>query len=385
MGGYDAIVVGLGGMGSAALYNLAKRGKRVLGLEKFDLANAFGSSHGATRIIRLAYFEGSQYVPLVRRAHALWHDLSREAGRPLIRITGSLDLAPIGEGTVESSRQSCLDHGLAHEMLDAREVMRRFPAFALPAGHHALLQPDGGFVMSEEAILAHAGLAQRHGAEVRTGEAVLSFGSTSGGVIVETERGRYSRFTGADGGAVDARTRSRRAWMPCDDEADHRLVCDIRSEPVSLRCPPGLRADLGRRRILWLPRIRPAGHEARRSARRPRPIDPNDLDRTPCPAHVEALRTCLTRYLPGAAGEALMLRGCIYTVTPDDHFIIDRLPQSPNVIVASPCSGHGYKFATVIGEILADLATGGTTPRDVSMFSLNRLQKRAAVVTPPDR
>ena len=380
MGGYDAIVVGLGGMGSAALYNLAKRGKRVLGLERFDLANAFGSSHGATRIIRLAYFEGSQYVPLVRRAHALWHDLSREAGRPLIRITGSLDLAPIGEGTVESSRQSCLDHGLAHEMLDAREVMRRFPAFALPAGHHALLQPDGGFVMSEEAILAHAGLAQRHGAEVRTGEAVLSFGSTSGGVIVETERGRYSAGSlvltagpwmrelvpGALG--CLATTKQTIGWFATSDPSRFRLgalpVFVLTSEEGVFYGFP----EYGQ------PGMKLGGPHGARD-----PIDPNDPDRTPCPAHVEALRSCLARYLPGAAGEALMLRGCIYTVTPDEHFIIDRLPQSPNVIVASPCSGHGYKFATVIGEILADLATGGTPPHDISMFSLNRLQKSAAV------
>ena len=187
---YDVIVAGVGAMGSAACWHLAKRGLRVLGLERFDLGHAMGSSHGLTRIIRLAYFEGSHYVPIVRRAHQLWQETGDAAGLKLLHVTGSLDLAPEGAGPVESSLQSCLDHGLAHEVLDQAEIARRFPAFQLPSGHLGLWQPDGGFVASEKAIYAHVGLAQSKGAEIRTGEPMLDWRPTAdGGVIVRTERG----------------------------------------------------------------------------------------------------------------------------------------------------------------------------------------------------
>ncbi len=145
---YDVIVAGVGGMGSAACHHLAKQGQRVLGLERFDIGHAMGSSHGMSRIIRLAYFEGSQYVPIVRRAHELWRETGREAGMDLLYVTGSLDVAPEGAGPVESSRRSCLDHGLTHETLTRAEIEKRFPAFRLTDSHVGLWQPDGGFVAS---------------------------------------------------------------------------------------------------------------------------------------------------------------------------------------------------------------------------------------------
>ncbi len=190
---YDVIVAGVGGMGSAACHHLAKRGQRVLGLERFELGHGMGSSHGMTRIIRLAYFEGSQYVPLVRRAHELWQETGREAGMDLLYVTGSADLAPEGAGQVESSRQSCLEHGLTHEILSHADLAKRFPAFRLPKGHIGLWQPEGGFVASERAIYAHVGLAQSNGAEIRVNEPVLDWKPTAhGGVEVTTERGRYT-------------------------------------------------------------------------------------------------------------------------------------------------------------------------------------------------
>ena len=190
---YDVIVAGVGGMGSAACWHLAQRGQRVLGLERFDLAHTMGSSHGMTRIIRLAYFEGSQYVPMVRRAHQLWKETGDKAGMQLLHVTGSVDLAPEGAGFVESSRQSCVDHGLAHETLNHSELKQRFPAFNLPGGHIGLWQPDGGFVASERSIYAHTGLAQAASATIRTNEPVLEWSVTAhGGVKVVTARGTYT-------------------------------------------------------------------------------------------------------------------------------------------------------------------------------------------------
>lgn len=376
MGGYDAIVVGLGGMGSAALYHLARRGKRVLGLEQFEPGHAMGSSHGATRIIRLAYFEGSQYVPLVRRAHVLWRELGEAAGEPILHVTGSLDLAPEGQGTVEAALQSCLDHGLTHRLLDHRELGRQFPQFRLPAGHHGLYQPDGGFVLSERAILAHVRLAIGHGALARCKERVLSWRQTGGGgVVVETEAGRYSAGTliltagpwmrAVASGALEMlrTTRQTIAWF--ETSASHAFAPG--TFPVFV-----LTADEG---VFYgfpehgQPGMKLGGPHGGRD-----PIDPDDPDRTPSPAHLAALRACVRRYIPGADGRLLNASGCIYTVTPDEHFIIDRLPDAFPVIVASPCSGHGYKFASVIGEILADLACDGTSAHDLAMFGASRFR-----------
>src|SRR6476619_3312284 len=170
---YDPIVVGVGAMGSAALYHLARRGQRVLGLERFDVPNELGSSHGVTRIIRLAYYEHSDYVPLLRRAYELWRELEVGAGERLLHITGSIDAGPPGQLVFSGSLRSCAEPGLPHTVLDAREVERRFPAYRLKPGSMAVLQPDGGFLLPERCIVAHVDAAVAHGAEVRARERVL--------------------------------------------------------------------------------------------------------------------------------------------------------------------------------------------------------------------
>lgn len=378
-GQYDVIVAGVGGMGSAACHHLARRGQRVLGLERFDLGHAMGSSHGMSRIIRLAYFEGTQYVPLVRRAHELWRETGREAGMDLLHVTGSLDLAAEGAGPVESSRQSCLDHGLAHETLSHAEIARRFPAFQLPEGHVGLWQPDGGFVASERAIYAHVGLAQAKGAEIRCNEPVLEWRTTAhGGVEVVTARGRYTagRLLLTSG-----------AWM---DDLNPALAPHLRMVKQAIGWFAVKRPELFRMGSfpvfiltvdegnfygfpLWEhPGFKLGGpHFARE------PVDPRQPDRTPSDRQVAALRGFLSKYLPDAAGEPLGVKGCIYTVTPDEHFVIDRMPEAEQVIFASCCSGHGYKFASAIGEALADLATSGASRFDLSPFALDRFQRAA--------
>jgi sarcosine oxidase len=371
---YDVIVAGVGGMGSAACWHLAKRGQRVLGLERFDLGHGMGSSHGMSRIIRLAYFEGSQYVPIVKRAHELWRETGEAAGMDLLYVTGSVDLAPEGAGFVESSRQSCLDHDLPHEVLDRAELAKRFPAFTLPEGHLGLWQPGGGFVASERAIYAHVGLAQAKGAEIRTNEPVLEWQPTAdGGVTVRTGRGTYTagRLVLTSG-----------AWM---DTLNPALAPHIRTVKQAIgwftvKTPELFR--MGRFPVfiltveegnfygfpLWEhPGFKLGGPHFGRE-----PIDPSDPDRTPSPRQVALIRDCLARYMPGAAGEPLAVKGCIYTVTPDEHFVIDTMPGAPQVSFASCCSGHGYKFASAIGEILSDLAIDGETRFDISPFRLSR-------------
>jgi sarcosine oxidase len=371
---YDVIVAGIGGMGSAACYHLAKRGQRVLGLEKFDLGHSMGSSHGLTRIIRIAYFEGEHYVPLLKRAAQLWKETGAEAQTQLLYVTGSLDIAPEGEGFVEASLASCLKHDLKHEVLDRNELSRRYPQFTLPTHHKALWQPDGGFVASERAIYTHAGLAMKHDAELRFNEPILSWKTTAnGGVEVKTARTTYT---------AGSLVLSSGAWMPDLVPALGKVEHVVKQAIgwFGVKNPAQFMPDRFPVFILTVeegnfygfplwehPGFKLGGpHFARE------PIDPNNPDRTPSTRQVAAIRDCLRKYIPDAAGEPLTLKGCMYTVTPDEHFVVDLLPKSPQVIVLSPCSGHGYKFCSVLGEVAADLVTKGSSPFDLSEFSMSR-------------
>lgn len=371
---YDVIVAGVGAMGSAACWHLAKRGLKALGLERFDLGHAMGSSHGMTRIIRIAYFEGSHYVPIVRRAHELWAQTGAEAGMQLLHVTGSLDLAPKGSGEVEASLQSCLDHGLTHELLDGRDIARRFPAFQLPTDHVGLWQPDGGFVASEKAIYAHVGLAQSRGAEIRTNEPMLDWRPTAdGGVEVRTARGVYSagRLVITSGGwiadavpAVAASVQTVRQAIGWFTTRRPALFAQGAFPVFILSVEEGAFYGFP---LYEHPGFKLGGPHFGRE-----PMDPREDDRTPSPRQVRLIRECLKRYIPDAAGEPLTLKGCVYSVTPDEDFIIDAVPGAPQAVFASCCSGHGFKFASAIGEILADLSTSGRSAFDLAPFSLAR-------------
>ena len=189
---FDVIVVGIGGMGAQACYQLAKRGQRVLGLERFDIPHTYGSSHGVNRIIRLAYFEHPSYVPILRRAYALWRELEQAAGEQLLYVTGSLDIGPRGSDVIANSLASCHLHDLAHELLDGPELMRRYPGYHLPDGYDGVYQGDGGFIASERAIVAAATLALNAGAVLHARERLIDFTPLpGGGVRVRTDRGTY--------------------------------------------------------------------------------------------------------------------------------------------------------------------------------------------------
>src|SRR5262245_3296235 len=190
-GTYDVIVVGVGGMGSAACYHLARRGRRVLGLERFDVPHTMGSSHGTTRIIRLAYYDHPSYVPLLRRAYELWRELETGFGEQLLVITGSIDASGPDEEIVRGSLASCQIHDLPHEILTSAELSRRYPGYRLPPDHLAILQPSGGFLLSERAIVAHVVAAQAAGAEIRARERVLDWEPAGNGVRVTTDRATY--------------------------------------------------------------------------------------------------------------------------------------------------------------------------------------------------
>ena len=371
---YDVIVVGVGAMGSAACHHLAKRGLRVLGLERFDIPHSYGSSGGLTRIIRLAYFEDPAYVPFARRALELWKETEHAFGEQLYFRTGGIDCATEDNFVFKGALASCREHDLPHKVLTADEVNRRFPGYNIPSTHLSVYQPDGGFLAAERAVVAHVTLAQAAGAEIHARERVLEWTPIAGGgVRVRTDRDTYEagRIVLSAGpwmgellpslAKVAVPERQVLGWFQPDDPKHFRpdsfpvliLIVERRFYyAVPIWGVPGLKIGLYH-------------HLGERG-----PAD--SLSRDVTPADEQPLRECAERYFKGAAGPTMALKTCIFTNTPDEHFIIDTLPDHPEVIVASPCSGHGFKFATVIGEILAELAVTGATKSDLSPFRLRR-------------
>jgi len=371
---FDVIVAGVGGMGSAACWQLARRGRRVLGLERSDIPNAYGSSHGVTRIIRLAYFESPNYVPLLQRALELWWETSDAFGAPLMVTTGSLDSGAPDSIQVRGALESCRVHALDHEVLTAAEVNRRYPGCRLPDNFAAVFQPDGGFILSEQAIVAHATMAIAAGAEIRGHEKVLAWSPIAGGgVRVVTERGTYEAgqlvlSPGAWVGelvpalnGVAAPERQVLGWFQPRDPGK------FMPQAFPVHC---LRDDDGFYYLLPVHQVPGVKIGFYHHLGESGPADA--LSREVTAADEAILRRCLTRDFPEADGPVMALRTCIFTNTPDGHFIIDRLPEQPEVIVVSACSGHGYKFASVIGEIVADLGVSGQSRFDLSMFRLGR-------------
>jgi len=368
------IVIGVGGMGSATVYHLARRGLRVLGLEQFDIPHEQGSSHGVNRIFRLAYYEHASYVPLMGRARDLWLDLEVEAGETLVHVTGSVDAGPPGGDVFRGSLESCLIHGLDHEVLDSASLSTRFPGYRLPEGHMGLFQPEGGFVLSERCIVAHVQGAVARGAMVRTREAVLGWDTTPGGAVrVVTSRGEYEAASlivtcGAWAGAFlpqigDLATPERQVlgwFQPLRPE-----LFGTDSFPVF-----NLAVDEGRYYgfpVFGVPGFKIGLYHHLEEATTPETIDRMAYDRDE-----EVLRAAVSRYFPDANGPTMALKTCMFTNTPDEHFLIDVLPEHPQIAFAAGFSGHGFKFAAVVGEILADLAQSGHTEHDIAMFRLDR-------------
>lgn len=370
---YDTIVIGVGAMGSAACYHLARRGQRVLGLERFDIPHSMGSSHGVNRIIRLAYYEDPSYVPLLRRAYALWRELEQGFGEQLLHITGSIDASEGDSWLFEQSRLSCELHELPYEVLNSEQLRERFPAFQLPDGHLALLQPDGGFVASERAIVAHVEGALEFGAEIHGREAVTGWEATDGGVVVETDHDRY---------IADKLVVSAGAWagdlIPQLESLltrERQVLVWFQPQTPALFKPalfPVFNLAHGDDRLYGFPVFGIPGFKFGRYHHRHEIVDPETMAREPDAADEALLRELAGRYFPEGVGPTLSLRTCIFTNSPDEHFIVDTLPDDDRVVIASPCSGHGFKFASVIGEIAADLAMSGETAHDISLFRLDR-------------
>jgi sarcosine oxidase len=369
----DAIVLGVGGMGSAAVYHLARRGLRVLGIEQFGIPHDRGSSHGESRIIRLAYWEHPVYVPLVGRAYDLWRDLERVAGEPLLIETGSIDAGPAESRMVAGALAACRTNRLEHERLDSVALSRRFPGYRLPAHHVAVFQPNGGILHPERCIVAHVNAARVLGASIHTQEQVIEWMPTDGGARVITDRRRYeSAHLVITAGP----------WLPAVVPA---LAPQLQVERQVVLWTQPLRPDLFTRDrfpvfyvdtphgpFYGFPADPVHGFKIGKYHHRRQPADPDSLDRA-CSAEDEAtLREGVAHYFPDANGRTLATSACLFTNTRDEHFVIDRLPGHSQVLIAGGFSGHGFKFCSVVGEMLADLVLDRSRRR-LDLFALDRL------------
>jgi sarcosine oxidase len=375
----DVIVVGLGAMGSAAAYHLARRGVRVLGVDRFPPGHANGSSHGDSRIIRELYYEHPCYVPLVRRAYDLWADLAAESETSLLHVTGGLMMGAPDSTLLTGCRRSAIQHGVPFETLSADEIRRRFPAMDPPDAFVGLWDTRAGYLEPETAVRAHQRLAERHGATLRFGERVTGWEADGSGVAVTTTEGRYhaDRLVLAAGGWTAQLVPDlalplvveRQVLLWFDPEAPAKSPDPFAAE----RFPIYICEYAPDRAVYGLPRLASgvkAGvhHEGELSA------DPDSVRRTVDEADVahvrRALQSGVSPLLAGAPVRAQMT--CVYTDTPDAHFVIDTHPGHANVLIVSACSGHGFKFASAIGEACADLLTDQPAAVSLAPFTTAR-------------
>ena len=374
---FDTVIVGLGAMGSAALYHLASRGVKVCGVDRWATPHIHGSTHGRTRIIREAYYEHPCYVPIVQRAYELWSALEREIGHQLFVQTGGLMIGPPDGEIFGGALRSALEHGLAHTILEPREVEARYPGFRVPDGSQALHEPRAGLLLPEKCVEAHLALALRAGASIRTGVTVTGF-EANGDVRIAT-----------DAGELRARTLILAAgpWLPSlvpeldlpleierqlfhwFEPASHPEWYDAAHSPITL-------IEYARDRFFaTFPDI---GHGVKAGIHHEGAIIDIDAPRAPASdAEGAEIAGLLARYLPQAPGRILDRATCVYTNTPDHDFLLDRHPSHANVLIASPCSGHGFKFSSAIGEILADLVLEGGTSFDLAPFAVSRFESSA--------
>jgi len=376
---YDVVVVGLGGAGSSAVYHLARSGARVLGLEQFGPTHAHGSSHGRTRIYRTAYFEGAAYVPLVQRAQDLWRSLEVSSGLPIIRPTGGLMIGRPEIPTVLGARRTAETCHLAHEVLSADAVAGRFAQFRLRAEEVAIWDPAAGVLFPENCLAAHAAGAVEAGAELHYGETVKRWTATADSVVVETSSGEYraraivvtsgpwTPSVVADLALPLTIERQFVLWFPSDDPA---LTAPGRM-PVFLwdRGPDEHTYGIpdfgdGVKIGSWF------GKEA---------ASPEAADREFHLSDAEPIRRFVARSLTGVRARESAHTSCLYTNAPDGHFVIGHHPRHTQVIVVSACSGHGFKFTSVLGEVIAHLVRSEPTGFDLSAFEPGRFSTSATV------
>ncbi len=384
---YDIIIVGLGAMGSAALYQASQRGAKALGIDRYDPPHTLGSSHGDTRITRLAIGEGEMYMPFIQRANQIWAELEAKSGRTLFHQSGGLIIAPEtgaarfhAEGDfVELSARIAGKFGIAHEILDAAGIRSRFPLLTPRDSDHAYYEPESGVLRPERCIQTQLELALADQAEIRSCEAVVDYRADADGVTVWTEKDKYR---------ADKLILCAGAWMSELLPAPSRGELRVCRQVIHWYEAPDLRLfdPSVFPYVIWIgdapedfwsvfpapsdgvPGVKMVSEQYHTSE------EIHAISREVTPAEIADMRQRLTvQRLRGTTERSVRADVCLYTVTRDEHFIIDFHPNSRRVVMASPCSGHGFKHSAAIGETLAQMALDGGAELDVDGFAISRL------------
>ena len=385
MDSYDVVVLGLGAMGSAAAWPLAKRGRHVLGIDRFSPPHTQGSSHGDTRITRLAIGEGPHYSPLALRSHEIWREIEAETGKDLLTITGGLIIS----GPARTAKLHVDDffantlaaakrYGIAHELLDTAEIRRRYPQFEVRDGEIGYFEPGAGFLRPERCIAAQLQLATKLGAGIRTGEIVRRFEPGADGVVIHTDRQtvRAKKLIISAGPWLPELIGERYA-APFRILRQVLFWFEVREiEPyLPQNCPVYIWELQGPEQAIYgFPAIDgPAGGIKVATQQYENSTTPDTVEREVSAAEITAIYASnVAPFLAGVGEKCIKAVTCLYTQTPDSGFVICPHPDSDRVIIASPCSGHGFKHSAAIGEALAELVTDGRSRFDLSPFSLER-------------
>jgi sarcosine oxidase len=371
---FDVAVIGLGAMGSATAFALAKRGKSIVAFDQYDPPHSHGSSHGESRMIRMAYFEDPSYVPLLRLAFDKWRDLEALTGHRVLTITGGLESGVAGSAIVQGSLRSAQEHGLSYQEMSPREVSERFPAFAIPHDWMSVYHADAGFLLPEKAIELFLRAAEGLGASISRNtrilgvrprfdfvEIVLGDGSVVQAKSAVIAVGRWIKeFCPLVGRHLEL-TRQPLVWF---DPTNPTLVSPDKMPVFLFETPDDL--------IYGFPDFCGSGVKAASHLSGGTISNPNDNSQEATDAERTRVAHIIEAYLPAAAGSVRKTGSCIYTRAPDEHFVLGLHPQHPQIVLASPCSGHGFKFSSIIGEILADLSTNQTTDKPIGLFHPHR-------------
>lgn len=376
---YDAIVIGVGGIGSSALYHFAKRGLRVVGLDRFPTCHKFGSSHGETRLIRQAYFEHPDYVPMLKRAYALWEELTAAWGKQLYREVGVLQVGyPNGRilpGVLESAKQ----HQLNIDRLTPREVTSRFPGFVIPEELVAAFEKRAGFLFVEECVKAHTELALRAGAVLQIGETVRRWSAAAGRVEVETDKNTYTAshlVITAGSWASDFLSKLN---IPFEVIRKSLYWYQTKSGVYQAdKGSPGFIIECATGNFYGFPQIDNLGVKVAEHSNGIPVANPLDVDRKEDAVETDRVLGFIRDFMPQVTTQQTRFDTCLYTLSPDRNFVVDRDPDYPHVTFAAGLSGHGFKFATVLGEVLTEMSLGLPTTAPAEFLASTRSGLRPA-------
>jgi len=379
MASYDVIVIGAGAMGSAAAYYLAKRGQKVLLLEQFEIDHQRGSSYGVSRIIRYAYDE-PRYVELMKAAYPLWFELEEASGEQLYVKTGGVDFGLRDEPTLLGTINAVKAAGIQHEIMDAKDAQQRFPQFQFDSEMTVLYQADSGLLNPSLAVKTHIRLAEKHGAQVRASRQVMGITVHDDNVEVRLPNDTHSagKLVVTAGAWAAEILKSTGLRLPLEIQRLQLMFWEpATSDPALFNAenmPVFIHHRLGDLHgvVYGIPShhgsgVKAAFHQGEVVKH------PDQVNYTPDDDKAEEMRTITREFMPAIGnGKLRSQRICLYTMTPDSHFIVDQHPQHSHLVIGAGFSGHGFKFSTMIGKILTDLTLDGATPHDISLFSLGR-------------